>query len=118
MISLQTKQKFQEVVPASAPTLFYLDGHWSSGVTGRGASDCPIIPELDAIFARGNHDDVVLIDDARLFCAGRVNDGGGDPWPDVSTLQELFCARYPDWLFDLRDDMFIAHKNPLIPMIV
>jgi hypothetical protein len=57
--------------------------------------------------------DVVLIDDARLFSAGRVNDGGGDPWPDVTTLQGMFCARYPDWLFDLHDDMFIAHANPL-----
>ena len=60
----------------------------------------------------------MLIDDAREFNAGRINDNGGDPWPDVSVLQEMFCARYPDWMFDLQNDMFIAHRNPGMYLLV
>lgn len=47
--------------------LFWLDAHYSGGVTARSMSETPIVKELDLIFASGLKPLVVLIDDARCF---------------------------------------------------
>ncbi len=50
-----------------APSVVYwLDGHYSGPGTACG-NICPVLAELDAIFTRNNPDDIILIDDARLF---------------------------------------------------
>ena len=69
------------------PCLFWLDGHYSSGVTARGEKDCPIFEELDSIFSNDkglNH--IILIDDARLF-AGK----GG--YPEVGELTDFIRSK-------------------------
>ena len=48
------------------PALFWLDAHWSGGVTARGSIDTPISVEIEAIL-RHPLPHVVLIDDARQF---------------------------------------------------
>lgn len=48
------------------PALYWLDGHYSGGVTAKGESDTPILQELKEILSKYN-DDIILIDDARLF---------------------------------------------------
>lgn len=62
------------------PVLFYLDGHDSGGVTGKGTAACPVREELEVLFAccRGETV-VVVIDDARLF--------GSDP--DYPGLEDV-----------------------------
>jgi len=47
--------------------LFWLDGHYSGGITGRGDKNTPIEQELDAIINHHIKSHVILIDDARLF---------------------------------------------------
>jgi hypothetical protein len=47
-----------------AAALFWLDAHASGGNTANGGRD-PILDELDAIYARRDSRDVILIDDAR-----------------------------------------------------
>jgi hypothetical protein len=47
--------------------LFWLDAHYSGGITARGAADTPVHTELEAIFDHAVKDHIVLIDDARLF---------------------------------------------------
>jgi hypothetical protein len=32
------------------PAIFWLDGHYSSGITAKGDKICPIFEELDSIF--------------------------------------------------------------------
>lgn len=49
------------------PAIFWLDGHYSSGVTAKGDKECPIFEELEAIFASNKFNHVLLIDDARHF---------------------------------------------------
>jgi hypothetical protein len=57
-----------EVIPRiKGRCLFWLDGHYSGGVTARGSEDTPIRKELEHIVAAGRDADVVLIDDARCF---------------------------------------------------
>lgn len=49
------------------PALFWLDGHYMGGESGRGADDTPIVAEMTALLAHHVTGHVVLIDDARLF---------------------------------------------------
>lgn len=49
------------------PALFWLDGHYSGGITGRGKSDTSISTELEAILESPIKEHIILIDDARYF---------------------------------------------------
>ena len=60
-------------------TIFWLDGHYSQGVTAKGAKDCPILEEIDAILKNNKPEHILLIDDARCFI------GQGD----YPTMEEL-----------------------------
>ncbi len=84
------------------PTLFWLDGHYSGGVTARGMQDTPIVVELEAVLARP-YNDVLLIDDLRLFT-------GRDGYPTASDLQALISSRRPDYAF--ATEMDIARVVP------
>lgn len=65
------------------PAVFWLDAHYSGGLTGRGALDTPISAELDAILAHPIKRHIVLIDDARDF-------QGEDGYPFLSELLAAF----------------------------
>lgn len=70
--------KILETIDKSA--VFWLDGHYSSGVTAQGDLNCPIFAEIEAIFKAKKLPHVILIDDARLFV-------GADDYP---TKEDLF----------------------------
>ena len=77
--------------------VFWLDGHYSEGITARGDQDCPIIEELHSIIVRRCVYEyeglfVILIDDARLF--------DGDKWPGLSNVVEMVNDD-----FDLENDI-------------
>jgi len=65
-----------EVLPVilekiSEPCLFWLDGHFSGGITAQGKLNYPILEELAQIRRHGIRNHVILIDDARLFVPPR-----------------------------------------------
>lgn len=70
------------------PALFWLDGHYSSGITGMGTKTSPIEEELRAIFRHPIQEHVIVIDDARLF-RGR----GG--YPRLRTIERMVLADSP-----------------------
>ena len=71
------------------PTLFWLDGHYSAGVTAKGDKDTPIFEELTHIFNAQNSGHVVIIDDARCF--------GTDPaYPTIKELSDFIRTNKPD----------------------
>ncbi|MBU6231451.1 MAG: hypothetical protein KGI45_01995 [Patescibacteria group bacterium] len=82
------------------PALFWLDGHFSGGVTARGPLETPIERELDAIFAHSVKGHAILIDDARLF------DGTHD-YPTIEAVKKktaaagFTCAKKGDLLMIL-----------------
>ncbi len=71
------------------PTIFFLDGHWSSGVTGRGDKDCPLYEELDHIVGYFRHRCIVIIDDARLFGQGPSTGTCAEDWEDIDEARLL-----------------------------
>jgi len=79
-----------------SPCLFWLDGHYSGGVTGRGILDTPIKAELQTIFSsRFLH--VLLIDDARCF-------NGQNGYPTLSEL-EKWVSQEAKYTFSVKDDI-------------
>lgn len=64
-------------------TIFYLDGHYSSGDTGRGEKDCPILEEISEINSLFKHDGVIIIDNYRLFGKNKSN-GLNEDWKDIT----------------------------------
>lgn len=49
------------------PVLFWLDGHYSAGITASAETHTPISAELQAILSHSVKEHVILIDDARCF---------------------------------------------------
>lgn len=49
------------------PAVFWLDGHYSAGITAKGEKDTPIYEELEHIFNARDLGHVIIIDDARCF---------------------------------------------------
>jgi hypothetical protein len=82
--------------------LFWLDGHYSAGVTARGADETPILRELDAVLGRGRRGDVLLVDDARCFTGERG-------WPSLAELREQVRKFEPDHVFEVQSDVIRIH---------
>lgn len=83
-------------------TLFWLDGHFSSGNTAQGELDCPIFGELDAIFS-SPFKHVLLIDDARYF-------NGTNDYPTIEGLKSYIEKNKPG--------SFFSNENDLITVIL
>ncbi|MBU6427163.1 hypothetical protein KGQ27_02890 [Patescibacteria group bacterium] len=78
------------------PALFWLDGHYSGGITARGQIDTPIVKELQAIMSHPVRRHVILIDDARLF-------DGTNNYPVQKAVFEL--ATKNGYRSSIKDDM-------------
>ena len=72
-----------------SPALFWLDGHYSEGVTVKGKVDTPIREELVCILNAPDKGHVIIIDDARCF--------GTDPaYPSIDELTEFIKSKRPN----------------------
>lgn len=89
----------KEVVPGlNNPAIFWLDGHYSAGVTARGEKDCPIKAEIDAIFKDNRFEHVLLIDDARCFT-------GSDDYPTLEELKNYIKAKNNRYNIEVKNDV-------------
>jgi SAM-dependent methyltransferase len=83
------------------PALFWLDGHWSGGMTARGDLDTPVLEELRHVLAHPVRGHVLLVDDARLF--------GTDPaYPAASEIVERIRRAWPDHDVEIAADAIRA----------
>lgn len=77
--------------------LFWLDGHYSAGVTARGNGDTPIYEELTHIFNGQERGHVVIIDDARCF-------GTNPNHPSIDELSKFIRANNPNVTIEVKND--------------
>lgn len=86
----------------ASPCLFWLDAHYSGGITARGGLDTPIVQELEIIFSRKDDHDVILIDDARCF-------NGTNDYPALDELPRFVADAKPNYKFEVADDSIRLH---------
>ena len=85
------------------PCLFWLDGHYSGGITAKGALETPIKNELTEILSHRVDGHVILIDDARCFT-------GENDYPTLDELKSFVAERKPNHKFSLEHDVIRIHK--------
>lgn len=93
---------FKVLDEISEPAIFWLDAHFSGGITALGKSWSPVLRELEAILCHRVRGHVVLIDDARGFA-------GPQEEPTIEDLRRLVAAHRPEWCFEIRNDIIRTH---------
>jgi hypothetical protein len=79
-------QKIAEVLRGlDEPCLFWLDAHYSGGITAHGDRMTPVFDEIRHILSHPVKSHVIVIDDARLF-------NGTDGYPTFRELQNFACS--------------------------
>ena len=91
------------VTQITNPAIFWLDGHYSGGITEKGKLETPILKELQSI-CTSPYSHVILIDDARCF--------GNPEFPDYPSIQEL-----KDYILKLKYRSNFEIKDDIIRII-
>ena len=100
---------FQSLLPKlSGNVNFWLDGHYSEGITFKGEKDCPVEDELIAIEKNFDNFDkiTILIDDVRCFLS---NNSSYPDYPSVDYLVDW--ARRMNFHWSIEHDIFIMQKK-------
>ena len=87
---------------------FWLDGHYSEGITFKGDKDCPVEDELNIIEANLNNFNkiTILIDDVRCFLPANSD------YPDYPSIDYLVdWARRFNMNWIIEHDIFIMQKT-------
>ena len=80
------------------PALFWLDAHYSGGITAMGTRVTPILDEVRCIFAHPVRGHVILVDDARLF-------DGTNGYPELQAVYEEVAQAGGGWSAETRNDI-------------
>lgn len=86
------------------PALFWLDAHYSGGVTALGDRVSPISSELDVILGHAVRGHVVLVDDAREF-----HDSARSGYPGAEVIAA--AARQYNYAMSEKHDIFFLVPN-------
>ena len=86
------------------PCLFWLDGHYSAGITARGDKDTSVLDELRCILDHRVSNHVILIDDARKF-------NGQNDYPTLDFVRELVTSKLSSYAFEVADDIIRIYKD-------
>ena len=79
------------------PALFWLDAHFSGGITAKGETDTPIYKELSTILNAPDRGHVMIIDDARSF-------GSDRDYPGMDELIEFVKSKRSNLDIAVQDD--------------
>lgn len=93
----------QTLVPSlNEKGLFWLDGHYSGGITGMSNTECPIFNELSAIF-ENNKNHIIVIDDANCFT-------GQNDYPTIENLIGFIKSKDAAYSTKIEDNAIIVEK--------
>lgn len=106
-----SRELLDNIIPANdIPVVFWLDAHFSAGVTAGSDDPCPLIAELETILSKRQSDNtIVLIDDARGLT-------GSNGWPSLGQVCSNFTIK--QWEVVALDDVIIASSNQNIEKVL
>lgn len=94
--------------------IFFLDGHWSGGDTGKSEKDCPLYEEVEHINNFCNNEAIIIIDDFRLFGLDIASGKLGEDWSDINKEKILKilnsrtkCVYHLDSTYEKNDRLII-----------
>jgi len=97
--------------------IFFLDGHYSSGDTGKSDKDCPLMEEIYSINNLYRNEAIIIIDDFRLFGLDKSSGKVDEDWSKINkeSLLGLVKTRI-NTVYHLpsdlaSDDRLIIHIN-------
>jgi hypothetical protein len=112
-----SKTKLNELVnKLDGASIFWLDAHWSGGLTYGENDECPLIEEIDIINS-SQVDHFILIDDARLFTAPPQSPHKVEHWPNISEVIDALRSKFPDKYIVIIDDVIIAVPSSAKPLV-
>ncbi|WP_049815195.1 hypothetical protein [Rhodothermus marinus] len=82
------------------PALFWLDAHYSGGITARGTIESPIESEISAILHHNVKGHVILIDDARHFT-------GSGGYPHLDELLHRLRVAFDGYSVEVSTDIIL-----------
>ena len=88
------------------PAVFWLDGHYSGGETGKGEIEDPILISLSQIAAHPVKGHVIFIDDARTF-------DGREGRPDISAVFNSIKKIDSRYIIRVQNDIIVATVTAL-----
>lgn len=88
------------------PAVFWLDGHWSGGQTAGEEDECPILDELGVL--SGRSDDIILIDDARVFLCAPPPPHKSEQWPTIAEIVDALRTFQPARFVQIVDDVIFV----------
>jgi hypothetical protein len=97
------------------PILFWLDAHWSGGVTYGEEDECALIGELELI-KNIEGDKFIFIDDARLFLSPPPHPYSPNQWPSICDILKLLDT-YGQYIV-IVNDVLISIPNYAKPRMV
>ena len=100
------------------PGLFWLDGHWSSGVTAGAEDECPLLDELALLAHRS--EDLILIDDARFFLGAPPAPHDPACWPTLADIVHALPRQGGESFVQIIDDVIfvVPRKLALIEALI
>jgi len=103
-----SKDVLKQVIPTiESPTLFWLDGHWSGGITYGKDDQCPLLEEITILNTSPiNH--FLLIDDARLYTSPPNRPCVIAEWPTIDQVIETIKAGPHEKYIAIFDDVILA----------
>ena len=89
--------------------VFWLDGHWSGSGTFGESDECPLLDELACLASRT--EDIILIDDARLFLCAPPTPHNPSQWPTISDIVDVLPAPARKPFVQIVDDVIFIVPN-------
>lgn len=87
------------------PCLFWLDAHYSKGITAKGIKNTPIMEELAVILKHNIKNHIILIDDAESF------NGKNNYYPSVKLLKKYIENSFSDFFIEVKDNIIRIIPN-------
>jgi hypothetical protein len=100
-------EEIPKLLPSlDAPTLFWLDGHWSGQGSAKGTEEEPIVAVLSAL-ARRPGQYTVVIDNARTF-------NGRDGYPHLHEVLQPLTKIDSCYSISIQNDLIVATPSNLV----
>lgn len=89
--------------------VYWLDAHWSGGETDGESDECPLLDELACLSNRT--EDIILIDDARLFLCAPPLPHNPSQWPTISDIVAVLLKSDKKPFTQILDDVIFIIPN-------